>query len=206
MATKVRIVFYSMYGHVYHLAEAIAEGAGSVTGTDVLLSQVAETLPTAILEKMGAAEAKKPFAHIPIADPQQLPDADAVFIGTPTRYGSASAQMQTFLDATGSHWVKGSLIGKIGSAFTSTATQHGGQETTLIGLHTFFYHQGMVVCGVPYSAKELSHLGDVSGGTPYGASTIAGPHGERHPTANELAIARFQGRHVAELAAKLAAR
>ncbi len=155
---------------------------------------------------MGAVEAKKVFAHVPIADPQNLTEADAIILGAPTRYGAACAQMQTFLDATGTLWGSGALIGKVGSAFTSTASQHGGQETTLIHMHTFFYHQGMVVSGVPYAAKELLYLDEVSGGTPYGASTIAGPKGERTPTANELAIARFQGRHVAQLAAKLTIR
>ena len=203
---KVQIVFYSMYGHVYRLAEAVAEGAREVSGAEVLLAQVAETLPQDVLAKMGAVAAKEAFAHVPVADPHALAEADAILLGTPTRYGAATAQMQAFLDATGGLWVKGSLIGKVGSAFTSTASQHGGQETTLIHLHTFFYHQGMVVSGVPYAAQELLNLDEISGGTPYGASTIAGPRGERTPTPNELAIARFQGRHVAQIAAKLAAR
>src|SRR5688572_2066485 len=136
MAVKVQVIFYSMYGHVFRMAEAVTEGARAVGGADVQLLQVPETLPTAILEKMGAVEAKKAFAHIPIADPHRLVEADAIILGTPTRYGSAAAQMQAFLDATGSLWVKGSLIGKVGSAFTSTASQHGGQETTLISLAT----------------------------------------------------------------------
>src|SRR5262245_14214143 len=206
MAVKVQVIFHSLYTHVYRLAEAIAEGARSVAGTEVLLAQVAETLPQDVLEKMGAVETKKVFAHVPAADPHALADADAIILGSPTRYGSVTAQMQAFLDATGGHWVKGSMIGQVGSAFTSTASQHGGQETTLVHLHTFFYHQGMVVTGVPYSARELLNLDEITGGTPYGASTIAGPRGERTPTANELAIARFQGRHVAQLATKLAAR
>lgn len=206
MPVKVQIVFYSLYGHVYRLAEAVAEGVRAVPGAEAHLMQVAETLPPEVLEKMGAVEAKKAIAHVPVADPHALTEADAIILGTPTRYGAACAQMQTFLDATGGHWVKGSLIGKVGSAFTSTASQHGGQETTLIHMHTFFYHQGMVVAGVPYAAQELLNLDEITGGTPYGASTIAGPRGERTPTANELAIARFQGRHVAQLAAKLSAR
>jgi NAD(P)H dehydrogenase (quinone) len=206
MPVKVQIVFYSLYGHVYRLAEAVAEGVRAVPGAEAHLMQVAETLPPVVLEKMGAVEAKKAIAHVPVADPHALAEADAIILGTPTRYGAACAQMQTFLDATGGHWVKGTLIGKVGSAFTSTASQHGGQETTLIHMHTFFYHQGMVVAGVPYAAQELLNLEEISGGTPYGASTVAGPRGERTPTANELAIARFQGRHVAQLAAKLAAR
>ena len=167
---------------------------------------MAEILSADILAKMGATEAKKAFAHVPIADPQQLAEADAIILGTPTRYGSAAASMQAFIDATGGHWVKGSLIGKVGSAFSSTATQHGGQETTLMSLFTFFFHQGMVVAGVPYSNQELLDLTEITGGTPYGATTIAGPKGERQATANELAIARAQGKHVATVAAKLAAK
>jgi NAD(P)H dehydrogenase (quinone) len=205
MPVKVQIVFHSLYTHVYRLAEAVAEGAREVPGAEVRLAQVAETLPPEVLEKMGALEAKKAFAHVPVADPHALADADAIILGSPTRYGAATAQMQAFLDATGGLWVKGALIGKLGSAFTSTASQHGGQETTLVHMHTFFYHQGMVVSGVPYAARELLNLDEITGGSPYGASTIAGPHGERTPTANELAIARFQGRHVAQLAAKLSA-
>ncbi len=206
MPVKVQVIFYSTYGHVFRMAEAVAEGARSVAGAEVQLLQVPETLPQPILEKMGAVEAKKAFAHIPIAEPNRLADADAIILGTPTRYGSATAQMQAFLDATGSLWGKGSLIGKVGSAFTSTASQHGGQETTLISLATFFYHQGMVICGVPYSSQELLTLDEMSGGTPYGASTIAGPKGERQPSQNELTIARAQGRHTATIASKLVAR
>ncbi len=206
MPTKVQVIFYSTYGHVFRMAEAVAEGARSVAGAEVQLLQVPETLPQPILEKMGAVQAKKAFAHIPTAEPNRLADADAIILGTPTRYGSATAQMQAFLDATGSLWGKGSLIGKVGSAFTSTASQHGGQETTLISLATFFYHQGMVICGVPYSSQELLTLDEMSGGTPYGASTIAGPKGERQPSQNELTIARAQGRHTAAIASKLVAR
>jgi NAD(P)H dehydrogenase (quinone) len=206
MSAKIQVVFYSMYGHVYRLAEAVAEGAREISGTDVELLRVAETLPTEVLEKMGAVEAGKAFAHIPLADPKRLNEADGIILGTPTRYGSATAQMQAFLDATGSHWSSGALIGKVGSAFTSTASQHGGQETTLTSLATFFYHQGMVIAGVPYSSKELLDLSEMSGGTPYGATTIAGPRGERQPSKNELTIARAQGRHVANIAAKLAAK
>jgi NAD(P)H dehydrogenase (quinone) len=203
MSVKVQIVFHSLYTHVYQLAEAVAAGAREVSGVEVSLSQVAELLPPEVLEKMGATAAKKAFAHIPVADPNALADADAVILGSPTRYGSATASMQAFLDSTGSLWTRGALVGKVGSAFTSSASQHGGQETTLVHMHTFFLHQGMLVAGVPYSAKELLTLDEVSGGTPYGATTIAGPKGERMPTANELAIARFQGRHVAGTAVKL---
>lgn len=205
MTTKVQIIFYSTYGHVFTLAQAIAEGVKEVPGAEPELLQVAETLSSEILQKMGATEAKKAFAHIPIADPKRLGEADGIILGTPTRYGSATAQMRAFLDATGGLWVSGGLIGKVGSAFTSTGSQHGGQETTLLTLSTFFFHQGMVIAGVPYSAKELVNMDEISGGTPYGASTIAGPRGERQVTANELAIARAQGRHVATIASKLKA-
>src|SRR3954451_5678644 len=204
MSAKVQVIFHSTYGHVYRLAEAVAEGARAVGRSEVELLQVAETLPDEVLQKMGALEARKAFAHVPIADPRRLTEADGIILGTPTRYGSATAQMRAFLDNTGGLWVSGTLIGKVGSAFTSTASQHGGQETTLLTLSTFFFHMGMVIGGVPYSAQELLNLDEVSGGTPYGASTIAGPRGERQPTENELAIARAQGRHVAQIAAKLA--
>ena len=203
MGAKVQVVFYSTYGHVYTLAQAVVAGAQEIPGTEVQLLQVAETLPQEVLEKMGAVEARKSFAHIPVADPKRLADADAIILGSPTRYGSATAQMRAFLDATGGLWNSGALIGKVGSAFTSTASQHGGQETTLLTMSTFFFHQGMVIAGVPYSTQELLNLDEVSGGTPYGASTIAGPRGERQPTSNELAIARAQGRHVAQIATKL---
>lgn len=203
MSVKVQVIFYSVHGHIYRLAEAIAEGAREVPGAQVELLQVAETLPQSILEKMGAVETKKSFAHVPIADPKRLGEADAILLGTPTRFGSATAQMLGFIDATGALWASGALIGKVGSAFTSTASQHGGQETTLTSMHTFFYHMGMVVTGVPYAAQELLNLAEITGGTPYGASTIAGPKGERQPTANELAIARYQGRHATQIAAKL---
>lgn len=203
MSAKVQVVFHSMYGHIYRLSEAVAEGAREV-GATVEVLQVAETLPAEVLAKMGAVEAKKAFAHVPIADPKRLAEADAIILGTPTRYGSATAQMRAFLDATGGLWASGALIGKVGSAFTSTASQHGGQETTLLALSTFFFHMGMVIAGVPYSVQELSKLDEMTGGTPYGASTIAGPRGERQVSENELAIARAQGKHVAGIAAKLA--
>jgi NAD(P)H dehydrogenase (quinone) len=206
MGAKVQVIFYSTYGHVYKLAGAIAEGARGLSGVEVSVLQVAETLPPDVLDKMGATAAKQAFAHVPKADPKRLADADAIILGTPTRYGSAAAQMQAFLDATGGLWGSGALIGKVGSAFTSTASQHGGQESTLLSLSTFFFHQGMVIAGVPYSAKELLTLDEVSGGTPYGATTIAGAKGERSPTENELAIARAQGRHVAQIASKLVAK
>ena len=206
MAVKVQVIFHSTYGHVWRLAEAVAEGARELSGADVQVFRVAETLPPDVLEKMGATEAQKAFAHVPVADPRRLAEADAIVLGTPTRYGAATAQMRAFLDNTGGLWALGALVGKVGSAFTSTASQHGGQETTLLTMSTFFFHMGMVIAGVPYSTQELLNLEAISGGTPYGASTVAGPRGERQPTANELAIARAQGRHVTGIAAKLAAK
>ncbi|MCZ2340736.1 MAG: NAD(P)H:quinone oxidoreductase [Bacteroidales bacterium] len=205
MSANVQIVFYSTFGHVWRLAEAIAEGVRDAGGSPQLL-QVPDLLSPEILAKMGATEAKKAFAHIPIADPRRLGEADAVILGTPTRYGSAAASMQAFLDSTVSLWSTGALIGKVGSAFTSTASQHGGQETTLLSLSTFFFHMGMVITGVPYSVQELVAMNEMTGGTPYGSSTIAGPRGERLPSENELIIARAQGRHVTNLAKKLAVR
>lgn len=206
MPAKVQVIFYSTYGHVFHLAEAIVQGCKEVAGTDVQLFRVAETLPPEVLTKMGALEAQRAFAHVPLADPKRMAEADAIILGTPTRYGSAAAQMRAFLDNTVSLWSTGALIGKVGSAFTSTASQHGGQETTLLTLATFFYHQGMLIAGVPYSSQELVIMSEMSGGTPYGASTISGPKGERMPSANELAIARAQGKFVTTVASKLAAK
>src|SRR3954465_3195874 len=206
MAVNVQVIFYSTYGHVFRLAEAVAGGAREVAGAEVQGLRGGETLPPDVLGKMGAAEAQKAFAHVPVADPRRLQEADAIVLGCPTRYGAAPAQMRAFLDDTGGRRMWGVLIGKVGSAFTSTASQHGGQETTLLTMSTFFFHMGMVICGVPYSTQELLNLDEISGGTPYGASTIAGPRGERQPTTNELAIARAQGRHVAGIAAKLAAK
>jgi len=206
MSTRVQVIFYSTYGHVFRLAEAVVEGAKQVAGADVKLFQVAETLSQDVLGKMGALKAKETFAHIPLANPQQLIEADAIIFGTPTRYGSAAAQMRAFLDATGQLWAKGVLIGKVGSAFTSTGSQHGGQETTLLSFSTFFYHHGMVITGVPYSEKALLNADEMSGGTPYGASTIAGHTGARMPSENELAVARAQGKFAAEIASKLAIR
>ena len=203
MAVNVQIIFYSTYGHVYRLAESVAEGAREIDGVEAEIFQVAETLPKEVLEKMHAVEAKKTFAHIPLADPKRLADADAIIVGSPTRFGSATAQMRAFLDATGSLWAQGALIGKVASAFSSTGTQHGGQETTLLSMSTFFFHHGMLIAGVPYSNKELSEMGDVTGGTPYGATAIAGPKGDRQVSANELAIAKAQGKYVAGIAAKL---
>lgn len=205
MPVKIQVVFYSLYGHVWRMAEAVAEGARQVPGAQVELLQVAETLPADVIAKMGATDAKKAFAHVPVADPRKLAEADAIILGSGTRFGSATAQMRAFIDQTGPLWSTGALVGKVASAFTSTASQHGGQETTLQNLHNFFFHQGLVIVGVPYAAQELLNMNEITGGTPYGASTVTGAQGQRLPSENELAIARFQGKHTAEVAAKLVA-
>jgi len=206
MATKVQVVFYSMYGHVWRLAQAIAEGAREIAGAEVTLFQVPELVPDAALERTGAKAARQQFADVPLAETARLPEADAILFGTPTRFGNMCAQMRNFLDQTGGLWARQALVGKVGSVFTSTATQHGGQETTITSFHSTLLHQGMIVVGVPYSCVGLNETSEMSGGTPYGASTIAGSDGKRVPSANELAVARFQGRHVAEIARKLSAR
>lgn len=200
---KVQIIFYSMYGHVYRMAEAVAEGARSVPGVDAALFQVPELVPADALERSGAAGAKKAFARVPVASVDQMGDADAIIFGTPTRYGNMCAQMRNFLDQTGGLWMKNALVGKVGSVFASTATQHGGQETTITSFHSTLLHLGMIVVGVPYSEERQMTLGEITGGSPYGASTIAGGDGSRMPSENELAIARFQGKHVAQIAKKL---
>ncbi len=203
MATRIQVVFYSMYGHVYRLAEAVAAGAKVVANTEVSLYQVSELVPDDVLEKSGAKAARAAFARVPVAKPEQLADADAIIFGTPTRFGNMCAQMRNFLDQTGGLWMKGTLIGKVGSVFTSTASQHGGQETTITSFHSTLLHQGMVIVGVPYSEQRLLNMDEITGGSPYGASTITKGDGSRLPSENELAIARFQGRHVAEIAVKL---
>ncbi|UXY15179.1 NAD(P)H:quinone oxidoreductase [Chitiniphilus purpureus] len=204
MTTKVQIVFYSMYGHVYRLAEAVAEGVREA-GAEATLLQVSELVPEEILAKSGADKARAVFSHVPLAQVGQLAEADAIVFGTPTRFGNMCAQMRNFLDQTGGLWAKGALIGKVGSVFTSSATQHGGQETTLTSFHTTLLHHGMVIVGVPYSEARQTTLAEISGGSPYGASTITDGNGSRQPSDNELAIARFQGRHVVSIAAKLRA-
>ena len=201
---KVKVIFYSMYGHVYRMAEAVAEGAREVQDAEVSLLQIPELMPDEILERSGAKQARAAFAHVPVAKPDDLADGDALIFGTPTRFGNMCAQMRNFLDQTGGLWAKNALVGKVGSVFTSTATQHGGQETTLTSFHTTLLHHGMVVVGVPYSEARQNTLDEISGGSPYGASTIAAADGSRMPSENELAIARFQGRHVATIAARLA--
>jgi NAD(P)H dehydrogenase (quinone) len=202
---KIQIIFYSMYGHIQKMAEAVAQGAREVEGAEVTLYQVAELVPEAALERTGAKAARQVFAHIPEAVPDQMAEADAIIFGTPTRFGNMCAQMRNFLDRTGQLWVRGGLVGKVGSVFTSTATQHGGQETTITSFHSTLLHHGMIIVGVPYTEERLLNMTEISGGSPYGASTLAGSDGSRQPTENELAIARFQGRRVAQIARKLAA-
>jgi NAD(P)H dehydrogenase (quinone) len=198
--TKVLVLYYSSYGHIETMAGAIAEGARSVAGTDVTIKRVPELMPREIAEK---AHVKLDQAA-PIAEVNELADYDAIIFGTPTRFGNMAAQMRNFLDQTGGLWMQGKLIGKVGSVFVSTATQHGGQETTITSFHTTLFHHGMVVVGVPYSEPGLSNMDEITGGTPYGATTLAKGDGSRQPSENELKIARFQGAHVAGIAAKLA--
>ncbi len=203
MNARVQIVFYSMNGHVYQMAEAVAEGVRSVPGAEAVLTQVPETLSDEALVKLGALEARQAFVHVPVADPERLKDANAIIFGTPTRFGNMCAQMRAFLDRTGGLWAAGALIGKVGSVFTSTGTQHGGHETTITSFHTTLLHHGMIIVGCPYSEPGLVNMAEITGGSPYGAGTLAGGDGSRLPSANELAIARFQGAHVAKIALKL---
>jgi NAD(P)H dehydrogenase (quinone) len=200
---KVQVVFYSMYGHVYRLAEAVAAGAREVAGAEVALYQVPELVPEDVLEKSGAKQARAAFAHVPVMKPDQLAEADAILFGTPTRFGNMCAQMRNFLDQTGGLWVRGALVGKVGSVFASTGTQHGGQETTITSFHTTLLHLGLIIVGVPYSEQRLVNMNEITGGTPYGATTLAGADGKRQPSENELGIARFQGKHVADIARRL---
>lgn len=200
---KVLIVHYSMYGHICKMAEAVAEGVREVVGCEAIIKRVPETLTTEVLEKMGALEAQQSMAHIPLATVDDLAEADAIIFGTPTRFGNMCGQMRQFLDATGGLWLKGALVGKVGSVFASSATQHGGQESTILSFQITLMHHGMVVVGLPYAFAGQMGIGEITGGSPYGASTIAGGQGERMPSDNELAGARFQGAHVARIALKL---
>ncbi|QEM67726.1 NAD(P)H:quinone oxidoreductase [Geobacter sp. FeAm09] len=200
---KVLVVYYSMYGHIYKMAEAVAEGVREVAGCEAVIKRVPETLSDEVLGMMGALEAQKGMAHIPVATVDDLAGADAVIFGTPTRFGNMCGQMRQFLDATGQLWVKGTLVGKPGSVFASSATQHGGQESTILSFHTTLLHQGMVVVGLPYAFAGQMDISQITGGSPYGASTITGGKGERLPSDNELAGARYQGAHVARIALKL---
>lgn len=200
---KVLVVYYSSYGHIHRMAEAVAEGARKVKGADVSLRRVPETLPTEVLEKTGAQKAQKAFSKVPVCTVDELASADAIIFGTPTRFGNMCGQMRQFLDATGRLWASGALVGKVGSVFTSSATQHGGQESTILSFHTTLLHHGMVIVGLPYSFQGQTRVDEITGGSPYGASTIAGGEGQRMPSENELAAARYQGEHVANITSKL---
>ena len=202
---KVLVPFYSLYGHVYRMAEAVAEGAALVEGVEVVLRRVPETLSPEVLQKMGAVEAQKTMSHIPVCTVEELGEADGVIFGTPTRFGNMCGQMRQFLDGAGKLWVSGALVGKVGSVFTSSNTQHGGQETTVTSFHLTLFHLGMIIVGLPYAFDGQRRIDEITGCSPYGASTIAGPAGERQPSANELDGARFQGKHVADIVKKLAA-
>ncbi len=201
--TKVLVVFYSMYGHVRKMAEAVAEGVREIPGCEVEIKRVPETLPEEVLAKMGALDAQKAMAHIPLAQVADLASADAIIFGTPTRFGNMCGQMRQFLDATGHLWLQGALVGKVGSVFACSATQHGGQESTILSFHITLLHQGMVVVGLPYAFAGQMDNSQITGCSPYGASTIANSDGSRNPSENELAGARFQGAHVARIARKL---
>jgi len=199
---KVLVLYYSMYGHVETMAQAVAEGARGVAGVEVTVKRVPETIPADQASVIGV----KLDQQAPVASVDELANYDAIIFGTPTRFGNMAGQMRTFLDQTGGLWVKGALVGKLGSVFTSTASQHGGQETTITSFHTTLLHHGMIVAGVPYACAALTSMEEISGGTPYGATTIVGADGKRQPSKNELEIARYQGKHVAELALKVASK
>ncbi|MBI5524529.1 MAG: NAD(P)H:quinone oxidoreductase [Desulfarculus sp.] len=205
MPVKVQVIFYSMYGHIHKMAQAVAEGAAQVAGAEVELLQVPELLSAEVLGKMGAVESRQAFASLPLASVEHMPQADALIFGTPTRFGMMCAQMRSFLDRTGGLWAQGALIGKVGSVFTSSNTQHGGQESTILSFHTTLLHHGMILVGVPYSQPQLSVVGDMAGGSPYGATTLAAPDGARQPSPGELDLARYQGQRVARIAAALKA-
>jgi NAD(P)H dehydrogenase (quinone) len=196
---KVLIVFYSAWGHVYSMAKAVAKGVAEVKGAEAVLRRVPETLPEELRKQLGLIN----IPEVPVCTIDDLAAADAIVFGAPTRFGNMCGQMRTFLDGTGPLWMKGTLVGKVGSVFTSSATQHGGQESTILSFHTTLLHHGMIIVGLPYAFEGQSRIDEMTGGSPYGASTIAGGKGERQPSENELAAARFQGRHVAEISAKL---
>jgi len=198
---KVLVLYYSSYGHIETMAQAVAEGARS-GGAEVVIKRV----PELVSEEVAKASHFKVDQAAPIATVEELPDYDAIIFGVPTRFGNMAAQMKNFLDQTGPLWFAGKLVGKVGSVFASTATQHGGQESTILSTHTVLLHQGMVIVGLPYTWAGQMKLDEITGGSPYGATTIAGGDGSRQPSANELEGARFQGKHVAQIAAKLAAR
>jgi NAD(P)H:quinone oxidoreductase type IV len=196
---EIQVVFYSMYGHVHQMAEAVVQGVERMEGARVGLYQVPELIPDEALEKVGAKQTRQAFSHVPVAEPDQLAQADAIIYGTPTRFGNMCAQMRNFLDRTGQLWMKDALVGKVGSVFASTGTQHGGQETTITSFHSTLLHHGMIIVGLPYSEKRQLVMDEITGGSPYGATTLAGSDGSRQPSPNELEMARFQGLHVAKI-------
>ena len=205
MKAKVLVVYYSLYGHVYRLAEAAAQGVRSVPEVEAVLRRVPETLPPEVIDKLGATEAQRQQGSVPVCTVNELAEYDGIIFGAPTRFGTVCGQMRQFLDATGQLWLKGALVGKVGSVLTSSATQHGGQESTILGLHTTLLHHGMVIAGLPYSFQGQMSVSEITGCSPYGASTIAGPDGRRLPSDNELEGARYQGQYVARLVKKLVA-
>jgi NAD(P)H:quinone oxidoreductase type IV len=196
---EIQVIFYSMYGHVYQMAEAVVQGVEQLKGTRVSLYQVPELIPDEALERVGAKQTRQAFAHVPVAEPAQLAQADAIIYGTPTRFGNMCAQMRNFLDRTGQLWQADALVGKVGSVFASTGTQHGGQETTITSFHSTLLHLGMIIVGLPYSEKRQLVMDQITGGSPYGATTLAASDGSRQPSQNELEMARFQGLHVAKI-------
>lgn len=200
---KLLVLYYSAYGHIFQMAEAVAQGAKEVRGTEVTMKVVPELLPPNLLEKIGIAEARKHFRQDPVATVEELADYDAIIFGTPTRYGNMVGQMRAFLDGTGALWAAGKLVGKVSSVFVSTATQHGGQESTILTFIPTLLHLGFIYVGLPYTFAGQMGLEEIKGGSPYGASTIAGGNGERQPSEADLAGARFQGKHVATIASKL---
>ena len=197
--SKVLVLYYSAWGHVEKMAEAVVEGARAVPGTEVTIKRVPELVPEEVAKKSGM----KLDQPAPICRVDELAPYDAIIFGTPTRFGNMCAQMRNFLDQTGGLWMKGALVGKVGSVFASTGTQHGGQETTITSFHSTLLHQGMIIVGLPYAFPGLTNMNEITGGTPYGATTLANADGSRQPSANELDGARYQGKHVAQIMAKL---
>jgi NAD(P)H dehydrogenase (quinone) len=200
---KLLVLYYSMYGHIHTMAEAAAAGAREVPGCEAVLRRVPETLPPDVLAKMGAAEAQKTMENVPVCTVEELGAADAVLFGTPTRFGNMCGQMRQFLDATGGLWMAGALLDKPAGVFVSSNTQHGGQESTALTFLPYLLHQGMIVVGLPYSFKGQMRMDEITGGSPYGASTVAGENGSRAPSANELAAVKFQAKRLAQIARKL---
>lgn len=197
--TKVLVLYYSSYGHIEQMAYAVAEGARAVEGVEAVVKRV----PELVSDEVAKQSHFKLDQPAPVASPQELADYDAIIVGTPTRFGNMAAQMRNFWDQTGGLWMKGALVGKVGSVFASSATQHGGNETTIVTTIPTLLHQGLVVVGLPYACAEQMGLDEIKGGSPYGATTIAGGQGERQPSEQELGMARYQGKHVAEIAKKL---